>query len=103
MNKKRVERISRMESFLDESQKAIKALKAALDIYESAEDSFYKLKNYYGSVAWMEDYEADEAGRLPVDLKRGVLSEDAVYNLITEHKELMIRLQAVVLESLKEG
>ena len=32
----------------------------------------------------MKDYEDDEAGKLPSDLKRGVLSEDLVYDLIRE-------------------
>lgn len=29
-----------------------------------------------------EDYEADERGELPPDMKRGVLSQDALYNLL---------------------
>ena len=50
-----------------------------------------KLDSYYGSPEWRADFEADEAGAFG-DLKRGVLSEDAVYDLITEHSELMERL-----------
>ncbi|MBP3747571.1 MAG: DUF4298 domain-containing protein [Ruminococcus sp.] len=40
------------------------------------------LSDYYGSAAWKRDFAADEAGLLPQDLKRGVLSEDGVYDLI---------------------
>ena len=29
-----------------------------------------------------KDYEADERGELPPDLKRGVLSQDALYDLL---------------------
>ena len=36
----------------------------------------------------MRDYEADEAGKLPADLKRGVLSEDAVYDLLSDYDAL---------------
>lgn len=50
----------------------------------------------------MDDFEADEAGLLPADLKRGVLSEDAVYDLIVGHRELMTRLQRAVLRSMEE-
>ena len=39
---------------------------------------------YYEGGVWLKDYEADEKGLLPKDLKRGVLSEDGVYNLIAE-------------------
>ena len=32
----------------------------------------------------MEDYQLDEQGLFPPGLKRGVLSEDGVYNFLTE-------------------
>ena len=31
----------------------------------------------------------DEQGKLPRDLKRGVLSEDAIYNLLERNRELL--------------
>ena len=42
------------------------------------------LKEYLDSGQWRLDYEADEAGEIPSDLKRGVLSEDGLYNLLTD-------------------
>lgn len=46
------------------------------------------LESYYTSPAWLSDFEADEAGLLPPDLKRGVLSEDGIYNLLEEYKRV---------------
>jgi hypothetical protein len=46
------------------------------------------LESYYTSPAWLSDFEADEAGLLPPDLKRGVLSEDGIYNLLEEYKRM---------------
>lgn len=43
-----------------------------------------ELSAYYSSDAWKRDFAADEAGLLPKDLKRGVLSEDGIYNLLEE-------------------
>ena len=40
------------------------------------------LNEYYVSGQWQEDYEADEAGLLPSGLKRGVLSQDGVFDLL---------------------
>ena len=40
----------------------------------------------YTSVEWQNDYEADERGEFPPDLKRGVLSQDALYDLLEETK-----------------
>lgn len=42
------------------------------------------LENYYTSGEWREDYEADEREELPPDLKRGVFSQDALYDLLEE-------------------
>ena len=45
------------------------------------------LLQYYEGGQWMTDFTLDEQGRLPTDLKRGVLSEDGVYNFLTELTE----------------
>ena len=102
MDKKQIKRIEKMEANLDEARFAVDKLAEALSGYEEIQDKYYELANYYGSVQWMDDYESDEEGELPADLKRGVLSEDAVYNLISDHNNLMIRLQKAVLRSLED-
>lgn len=48
--------------------------------------ALYTLEAYYTSPAWRTDFEADEAGLLPPNLKRGVLSEDGIYNLLEDFK-----------------
>ena len=48
--------------------------------------SLSTLVTYYTSPAWRTDFEADEAGHLPPDLTRGVLSEDGIYNLLEDFK-----------------
>ena len=40
------------------------------------------LVDYYENGLWLHDYELDEQGLLPSTLKRGVLSQDAVYNFL---------------------
>ena len=91
-----------MEAYLDETDIVIKELSDALDKYEKSRDKYCKLEEYYGSKEWRADFEADEAGRLPEGLKRGVLSEDALYDLITMHSELMTRLKEAVLNKTEE-
>jgi hypothetical protein len=100
MNKTQIARIKRMEGYLDAAEEALSELSKAMDRYESICKKYYKLEDYYGGSLWMRDFEDDEAGILPDDLKRGVLSEDAVYDLIMEHDELMRRMQRAVLMSL---
>ena len=46
-----------------------------------------RLTDYYESGAWLRDYERDERGELPPELKRGVLSQDGLYNALCERVE----------------
>ena len=87
-----ISRIKEMESCLDASAEAVSALSSALEKYEAVQKQYKKLSDYYGSPRWMKDFEDDEKGKLPKDLKRGVLSEDAVYDLLIENRELVARM-----------
>lgn len=49
---------------------------------EDLKQTLRELTAYYEGGMWLEDYERDERGELPWDLKRGVLSEDGVYHLL---------------------
>lgn len=71
----RIERVEKYEKLFDEAAVTHDPEKLAL------------LGAYYSSGEWREDYEADERGELPPDLKRGVLSQDALYDLLNELKE----------------
>ena len=46
-----------------------------------------ELEAYYTSAAWKQDFEADEAGLFPERLRRGVLSEDGIYNIIEQYHD----------------
>lgn len=48
-----------------------------------------KLEQYFTSGEWKADYKADEEGKLPKNLKRGVLSEDGIYNLLERYHDMV--------------
>ena len=96
-----IERIREMENCLDASENAIRELSEALSTFEAVQPMYRKLSEYYGSDLWMQDYEDDEAGKFPRDLKRGVLSEDAVYDLLMENRELLVRMLKLVTGALE--
>ena len=50
------------------------------------------LEAYYGSDAWFSHLAADERGELPPSLCRGVLSQDALYDLLQDADALRRRL-----------
>ena len=96
------ERIRQMEQRLDRASAAVIELSAALDKYAEAQESLAALNEYYGSDEWKQDFADDEAGRLPQNLKRGVLSEDAAWNVLADSSALNIRMLEVVTDILKE-
>jgi len=42
--------------------------------------------------AWKADFDADAAGKLPADLKRGVLSEDGIDSVLERFRDLEERI-----------
>ena len=92
-NKKQLARIRLMERHLNRATAAVKRLEAALDKWEDAQEAIAALEEYYGSDLWKQDLADDEAGRLPADLKRGVLSEDGIWNILTDARDLTARLK----------
>ena len=91
MDDERIARIKAMESAMNELGGAIDALRDALGRYEDAQALADKLDEYY-SGEWREDFEADERGELPADLIRGVLSEDALYDLLADNDDAAVTL-----------
>ena len=98
---KQTERISRMEEYYDEARETLSELMTALEKYRDVEKKILRLDEYYGSVQWMQDFEAWERGKLPFDLKYGVLSEDSVYDMLTDNKEAVLDMADIVKNYLK--
>lgn len=97
-----IERITRMEQALDTAQAAVEKLAEALDAFVEAQPQVKKLSEYYGSETWMADLQDDEAGLLPDGLKRGVLSEDAAYDVLTDQHALLLEMLDVVAAVLRD-
>lgn len=77
-----------MERHLVRATNAVRRFSDALDNFEAIKDDIAALDNYYGSETWRQDFADDEAGLLPEGLKRGVLSEDGIWNLLNDYREL---------------
>ena len=84
----RIQRIRAMEEKFDTLSAAVTELQKAIDDYEAALPLLQELTDYYTNGQWLADYEADEAGLLPAELKRGVLSQDGMDDLLTKLQEL---------------
>ena len=96
----REERITYYEEILDQTAAAIRNLEAALDEYEAICPLLQELERYYTGPEWKADYDADAAGDLPRDLKRGVLSEDGIDDVLHDFRDLEDRLNGLKVQKL---
>lgn len=91
-----LQRIAAMEAAFDRTALAVRMMESALDTYETVKVDIDRLTEYLESGAWRADFEADEAGLVPQGLKRGVLSEDGLYDLLTDIVRLHEHIQEVI-------
>lgn len=92
-----INRIMEMEQLFSSLQQKISRILAELENdslfdvdlqkqREALQPGIDRLATYYSSGEWLADFEADEAGLLPEDMPRGVLSEDGVNDLLDSFK-----------------
>ena len=93
MSSELIRRVRAMEEDYNAVAEAVKALEEAVSGFEEVADRVQRLSEYMDSGQWRRDFEADEAGCLPSDLPRGVLSEDGLYNLLEDVEALRARLK----------
>ena len=96
-NKTNIDRIVEMESYLNEAVQAEKKLSEQLARMNEIRDHMIRLYRYYGSEAWYEDREVD----LPSQVGAGVLSEDAVYDSITQMRDAAFQMLELATDILK--
>ena len=81
-----IERIQYMEELLDFIIEARKEQNINPQKSARIQEASRILAEYYGSDEWKRDFADDEAGILPKDLKRGVLSEDGIWNVLSSEE-----------------
>ena len=77
-----IQRITRMEFYFDTLQAAVLQESQHISTDPWLRAMLRSLTDYYENGQWFADFQRDERGELPKELKRGVLSEDGVYNLL---------------------
>ena len=86
-------RITQMEEILDISIKKLKQFEESLKEYKNIQKHINKLSKYYGSKEWYKDF--DDFNEKKINQKAGVLSEDGIYNLLMENKEIALELNKI--------
>ena len=86
-----IERIKWMEQRFNNALAAI--MDGTTDSLKTIKEDIAELSKYYSSELWKLDFAADETGNLPPDLKRGVLSEDGIWNLLADYRDIQKKKQ----------
>lgn len=87
-----IDRITKMENILDELTIVVEKSDQVMNELVDSLKNLNTLKKYYESQ-YMKDVMADKRNEIPQDLKRGVLSEDAVHMLLTDLFELSNKMK----------
>ena len=86
-----IRRVKKMEKYFDVLSEAVKNNPSSIKKSFRLKRMYRKLVKYYEGGKWLADYECDERGELPSTLKRGVLSEDGVYNLLSDVEQVFLK------------
>ena len=86
MNQK--ERIAYFEKILNKGESIIKELEKSIEEFKTYQDKIDDLDAYFQSEERKIDVKDDENHKFPQDMKRGVLGEDYIYDLLTTWDEL---------------
>lgn len=90
-----IERINKNEERFDRILKSVKELEEALNNFGKIGKDLSLLKKYYGSKNWFKDKEAYESNKIP-KVKAGVLSEDGIWNMLSDIDELVNLMNTIV-------
>ena len=97
-----LERIQKMEGHLNKYAQVLEDAQKALEQLEQSQTEYIQLRDYYTGQDFFDDLEYSNSPEFPENIACGVLSEDAVYDLMGEHFETAISLLDLSSSMLKE-
>ncbi len=89
MSEQLIERINEMENILNSAREAVDEFEAALIKLRVIEADAARLFSYYGSDEWFAHRDKYATGEIPRSIPCGILSEDAIFDLLTDYTRLI--------------
>ena len=75
----------------DELNKLIEKINTILDELEENREDYDKLVEYYYSEQFRKDYDDSNEGKIDSSINQGILTEDAIYDLMGDDYYLALR------------
>ena len=91
-----IARVRKMEEDFNMVRDIMDDMEMAIYKFEVVQRRIDRLFRYMEGGQFLKDFEADERGELPKDMERGVLSEDALDELLTDVTLMRNRLKKLV-------
>lgn len=93
-----IAKIKRMEHILDELDRRLDDVERSPDPDNIRRLKYYqryvrRLEDFYRSDEWKIAYDMDQSGKILSGVKRGVLSEDGIFNALERNKDIMTELK----------
>ena len=90
-----IDRIVKNEERFDRVLSSVKDLQISLDIFLKVQKDLTLLSRYYGSKNWLKDKELYENNSIK-EIKAGVLSEDGVWNMLSNIDEIILDMKRII-------
>ena len=96
-NPKLVMRVREMNTRYDELTRVLAGLDEAISEYKNYKPDLQVLKDYLNSGQLKADASIDDAGQIPVEIRRGVLSDDGLYDLLQGANKILTIAKSILL------
>lgn len=96
-----IERVQLMEKLSNTMEQATAELSDALTKWQSAQDHFAQVVDYYQSETWLSDVEISDHTTQLEGIPHGVLSEDWICNLISDNYQMALEILRSAVSSLE--
>lgn len=93
--------IEKMEDILVSHEDMLQKLGGLLDTLEASQKDYTALIEYYYSDQRNQDLQDEENNLIPKTMRRGVLSEDEIFDLVGDYRDTALRMAEIAIGMLK--
>jgi hypothetical protein len=79
------EHIKEYTKIYEDHQKLLEDLSKSLKEFKDHQKDFEKLEEYYYSDDFLKDHDASDRGEISDNINQGILTEDAIYDLLGDN------------------